>query len=334
MKKIINFIVILAIIIVTPFCFVGCDSNKTASQIADEYSTIQTEYAGLFNTSTREFTVTFSGSTINSSMNNSSSKIYSLGRVYLPMINASMGVVNNYAKTFKACLERFSQDDLNKVYAGMKKFESSLQSFKTEKQSFDSRNKADGSGYATFINSMLTLIDGALEFNLAFYNAYYTNIFVKDRDYNAAGYSATQEDAKVELLGGKLYLANILNARYVKYYVWSSSYSIGTYLNRAENTYFNKTIDGLTLSDVTNYVQTHKDTLVAMRDGHDTFLVDMNKAVETMNSFDYKGYYKATMPSQFMEELTASQRANYDAVERFLDTKLLPYYYGIYSLTI
>jgi hypothetical protein len=71
-----------------------------------------------------------------------------------------------------------------------------------------------------------------------------------------------------------------------------------------------------------------------MRNGHDTFLVDMNKAVETMNSFDYKGYYKTTMPSQFMEELTASQRANYDAVERFLDTKLLPYYYGIYSLTI
>lgn len=346
MKKIFSLILMLLLVIAVPFTLTGCDSNHTASEIASEYTKIQQTYTSLYNTN-NQFRVVFSGSNINSGKNNQNSKIYSLGYVYLPLIDSSMAFVNStfdinnsteksrVTYTFKECLDKFNQSQLNNVYAGLSKFKSALSSFNSARNNFDAQNKQDGTGYSTFIGSMSSLIEGALSFNMAFYNAYYESIYVKERDYTKSGFTFSSNDIAVEVLGGRLYIANMLYNRYIKYYVWSSNYSITTFVNRSDNSYLKGTISSLGQTTSGNYTDSKKNTLIALRQSHDTYLLDMNRALSEISNFNYKVYYTtSTAPQQYLESQSQAARDSYESVENFLESRYLPLYNAVNGLAV
>ena len=212
MKRIFTIIAILLVSILIPFGFAGCDSKKTASQVANEYAKLQENYIEFFDPTTKVFDVKFTATNVTNSMNISSSNISSLGLVYLPMLQTSMDFVNTQAKTFGECLEKFSQSEINEVHNGLKDFEEALEVFATSKRSFESINSAIGTGFSTFIASMQELIDAAQRFNIAFYNAYYKNIYLVQESYK------NNNGKQVEAMGNRLYAAYILNNHYTKHY--------------------------------------------------------------------------------------------------------------------
>ncbi len=319
MKKFLTAFILLVLACFVPIMLSGCDSNKTASQIANEYSTIQTNHSTFFDATTRAFKVEFSGGLINSGMNNQDSHIYSLGKLYMPTLKASMCFVNSKATTFRDCLDKFNQDQLNRVYSGMMRFKSALAEFDTAKKSFDTINKNDGTGYATFLSKMIALIDSALDFNIAFYNGYYDSITAQ-KDYTTTSFNS--EDMKTEVLGGRLYMANILYNRYVKHYSWSklNSGNVKTFLTK--NAYLNSTIDRLAVETISSYADSDKNTLIALRESHNTFVIDMNKVINSIDNFDYTGLYMTSLSlTQFIEDQSQEARSHYYAVEEFLATR-------------
>lgn len=327
-KKIFSIILALALISI-PFVFSGCESNMSASQISNEYTNIQSEHSTLF--SNRVFKVTFTGSQINANMNYSSSTIYSLGKVYLPLVNASMAFVNSRATSFKSDLEKFSQDELNMINAKMTEFKTALAEFDTQKSSFDKQNKVDGTGYAQLTLTLNNLIDTALDFNLAYYNAYYTNIYAKERDYNVANFKFKADDVKVEVLGNKLYLAKVLYCRYVKFYTWTkgSDGSIVTFLNKPGNEYLKNTIDIVGSTSSYSYEESYKNTMIALRENHNTFVTDLNKALASIEAYDYKGYYKAGGSASFEESQSQSSKDHKKAFDAFMSTRYMAIYNAI-----
>ena len=237
MKKLFIFLAAAVLAIAMPFTLVGCDSNKSPSEIANAYSTIQSNNPDYFDATTRKFSVSFSSNVIKNNMNNSGSQIYSLGKMYIPLLDASMGFVNSKATTFKACLDKFSKDELARVYTSMKKFGTELKEFDAVKKVFDSEGKADGTRYTALTGAMNDLIDSALAFNIAFYDAYYDNIYAKETDYTATGFKFTDDDMMTEVLGNKLCMAYVLNNHYAKYYHWSNNFSINTFMGYTECSY-------------------------------------------------------------------------------------------------
>ena len=322
MKRLFTIIAILLVACLIPLGLVGCESNKTASQIADVYSKLQESKSEFFDQTTRAFKVEFSATNIKSSMNVPSSKIYSLGKVYLPMLNTSMAFVNSKAKTFKDCLEKFGQDELNAVYNGLKDFEEALSNFSTSKKSFESVNSATGTGYSSFIGYIQSLIDAAQRFNIAFYNAYYKNIYMASTEFKNA------DGIKTEAMGCKLYVAYVLNNHYTKHYVWSSSNNINDFLSKSS--YMTGCIDILNNANVSPYNQTDDATLIVLRENHESFLIDLNRTVKNMNSIPYKEIYQGT---KRLEDLDQKIKDANNQVENFMEARYLPIYNAAVSLS-
>ena len=313
MKRFFSVFAILLVVCLVPFAFLGCESNKTASQVADAYSNLQQTQSDFFDPTTRVFEVKFTASNIKSSMNVSSSKIYSLGKVYLPMLHTSMAFVNSKAKTFKDCLDKFSQDEINEVYNGLKDFEGALEVFANSKKSFESVNSATGTGYSSFIGTMQTLIDAAQRFNLAFYNAYYNNIYKAQTEFK------NNDGMKVEAIGGKLYVAYVLNNHYTKHYVWSATNNINDFLGKSS--YLSGCIDILNNEIVSNYAPSDEATLVALRENHDSFLLDLKRAISNMKDLPYKEIYQG---SKDVSDLEQKLQDAYNQVENFMEARYLP----------
>lgn len=339
MKKLYSLIIVLALLVI-PFVFTGCESNKTATQVASEYSAIQTAYPLMYNQDSREFRVEFSNASIRSAMTNSGSTIYSLGKVYVPLINSSMGFVNSIAKdSFKKSLEKFSQDEINRVYSSMSRFKGALDDFYKEKNQFESRGKTDGTGYAQLISTMNNLIEKALDFNMSFYNAYYKNVIKKEYNFNDSNFAFTASNMQTvmnaEFYGGKLYLANIIYYRYITFYTWTNSTGNGridTFINNSENEYLKTTINFMSTYSPSGYTDSDKDLLVALRDMHDTFVIEMNKALYSVTKYNYKGLYTTTAPTRFEESQTQSAKDHKAFVEKFLEVRFLPFYNAMYKL--
>ena len=339
MKKLYSLIIVLALILV-PFVFTCCESNKTATQVASAYSEIQTSYPLMYNQDTRQFRVEFSSAKITAAMKTSNNAIYSLGKVYLPLIHSSMGFVNSIAKeSFKKSIEKFSQDEINRVYSSMMRFKDALSDFYTEKNQFDSRNKVDGTGYAQLVSSMNNFIEKALDFNMSLYNAYYNNVIVKEYNYDANNFEFTaanmQTPMDAEFYGGKLYLANILYYRYVTYYNWTNntSGSINSFLNSSENKYLNNTISFMSILSSKAYTDSFKNTLIALRNSHNTFVTEMNKMLYSVSKYDYKGLYKSTAPEKFKGEQSQSAKDHKAFIDSFFDIRFMPFYSAVQSLS-
>ena len=62
MKKFLSIFVVLMIVCLVPFALMGCEGNKTASQVADAYSKLQEKQADFFDSNSREFKVEFTAS--------------------------------------------------------------------------------------------------------------------------------------------------------------------------------------------------------------------------------------------------------------------------------
>lgn len=324
MKKFLSIFVVLMIVCLVPFAFMGCEGNKTASQVADAYSKLQEKQSDFFDSNSREFKVEFTASNIRSSMNVSGSKIFSLGKVYLPMLNTTMAFVNSKAKVFKDCLSKFSQSEINEVYAGLKDFESALKDFASAKLSFENINQSSGTGYPAFLVSMQKLINASQRFALAFYNGYYKNVYVKQRDYTAAGFTFNNDDMKVETMGSKLYVAYILNNHYIKHYVWSNDNNINQFLSKdVTGEYLGSCIDILSNSNVSAYSSSDEATLKVLRQNHNTFLKDLKRAIRYMKNVPYKDIYQGL---QEVDDLDDKQRDSYNYVENFMESKYLPVY--------
>lgn len=330
MKKIFSFIAILLVVCLIPITLIGCESNKSASQIADAYSKIQSNNAEFFDSTTREFSVNFTSNAIRANMTNPSSQIYSLGKVYLPLLNSSMAFVNSCATKFQACLKKFDQDELNSVYAGMKDFEEALEDFATKKKSYENATTSGDvtSGYAAFLNSLKDLITAAQRFNVAFYKNYHKEIYSKERNYKESSFTFTSEDIKTEVLGNKLYLAYVLHNHYAKHYVWKTTNSIVDFMNRAECAYLKNTIDILAVTTFSTYLQSDEATLLVLREGYSTFVKDMDRAISYMKKVPYDEIFMSNKElGDTIKDLDQSVQDYYNAVENFMATR----YYVVYN---
>jgi hypothetical protein len=332
MKKLFIFLAAAIIAVMMPLTLTGCDSNKSPSEIANAYSAIQSNNPDYFDATTRVFSVNFTSSAIKNNMNNSGSQIYSLGKVYMPLLEAGMSFVNSKATTFKACLDKFSKDELAHVYTTMKKFGEDLKAFDLVKKTFDSEGKTDGTRYPALVGSMNNLIDSAIAFNLAFYEAYYNNIYAKETNYTEAGFKFTSEDMKTEVLGNKLCMAYVLNNNYAKHYHWSNTYSINTFLTSQDCAYMNTTIAILTNKSTPVYNDTDKNAMIALRQNHESFMLDMYRAIENMAKFDYNKYLNSTAKEKYMESLSTAKLDQYTAVENFMESRFMPIYYATQGL--
>lgn len=318
MKKIFTIIAILLASILIPFSFVGCESNKSASQVAATYSQLQEDYFEFFDPTTRAFQVKFNASKITSSMNVASSNISSLGKVYLPMLNTSMAFFNSQAKTLKNSLEKFTQSEINEVYNGLKDFEDALEIFATSKKTFESINSATGAGFPSFIFSMQSLIDAAQRLNIAFFNGYYNNIYAKQETFKNF---ASKE---IEVMGNKLYVAYILNNRYTRHYVWSSTNDINSFI--ANNAYLNISVAILKNTTTSAYDQSDEHVLTSLKENHDTFVIDLHHTIKNMNKLPYKEILKGSM---MVEDLEQKLQDSYYQVENFMQAKFLPIYNAV-----
>ena len=330
MKKIFSFIAILLVVCLIPITLIGCESNKSASQIADAYSKIQSKNADFYDSTTREFTVNFTSNSIRANMTNPSSQIYSLGKVYLPLLNSSMAFVNSCADKFGTYLKKFDQDGLNSVYAGMKDFEEALEDFATKKKSYENATSSGDvtSGYAAFLNSLKDLITSAQRFNIAFYKNYHKEIYSKDRNYKESGFTFTSADIKTEVLGNKLYLSYVLHNHYAKHYVWKTTNSIVDFMDREECSYLKNTIDILAATTFSTYTQSDEAALIALREGYATFVKDMDRAISYMKKVPYDEILLSNKEiGDTIDDLSQSVQDYYYAVENFMASR----YYVVYN---
>ncbi len=318
------------VVLLVPFMFTGCESNKTASQVANQYSKLQEKYPEFFNSSTRKFDVTFNNSVINGGMNDPNSMLYCLGKLYIPTLRTSMTFVNSKAKSFKECLSKFSQEQINRVNAGLEELSSALKSFSNAKETYEQIATRSGNGLADFIKPLQKVINSAQDFNLAFYNGYYTNIYAKTRDYNKSGFTFTNDDKAVEVMGGKLYIATIINNHYIKHYVWKAEIgSVNSFIAGIEGNYFNLALDLMKNTNIGSYREGNRETLIALREGHNSFVKEMNRALSAMKKVPYKGIYGGKMVTNYSK----SVQNYYTSVENFMATKFAPIYSVTQSLT-
>lgn len=322
------------IIFVLMLCVVpvlsGCDKDYKSTDVISMYNTIVSDPVTKTYFKNNRFEVVYSEETINNSINDSSSPLYILGKVYRPIVTAAseMFVSQFTSPTFTTYINDFSQTAINSLYNGLEELSSKIKDFDVVKKAFETANSNSASG--TFLSGLISeyndLIDSLINLNSVFCAEYYSKVTLPLREINTSSTLASL-DVTNEIMQTKNYIAQVVFELYVKNYTLSNPpTSIYSFINDSYCTYLKEALDCLNISYssgsiTSSKINTLKNYLIAMRNNYNSFISDKNATLSAIKAFNYKEFFSEPSKEQYIKDLSQTLQDNYNLTQNFLKTK-------------